>query len=727
MTAPALAVVLAILAGQPQQASGVSGTVVTANDAVVAAAVVNVDQGGRRAQAVTNERGEFRLENVSLPATLEVTAGGFASVRLSVTSSPVRVQLAAAGIRESILVSGASPQDSLRRPATGTTVLGAATLGAVPAVTLDETLRVIPGLSLFRRSSSRASNPTTHGVTMRGLSASGASRGLILLDGIPLHEGFGSWVTWTRLPALALESVEIDRGAQGATFGSDALGGAINLRSRQAARRSAEAGVIVGGPELWEVDGAASAIEGRASGVAAISFLDTGGVIPVAPESRGTVDVKAGARWSNGLFKTAWTEAGQRFSAQLLIGRDERGNGTPAQNNDMEGGTFAVGYDGDARGTRVAVQAAAVRNQFNQSFSTVAAGRNSETTTFTQSMHTDATRGTVEAGRAIPKGYVSARAAYIRGAARFGELRFAGAGRGSIISTTRDLRDDSDAYSAHLGFAPVATVTLGGGIRHERRRAPERLSTWDSATVAHLSGAWSASQRVAIRGAVASSHRWPTLNELVRNFQVGAVLTQANPDLLPERARSAEGGVTVTGGRWLASATGFWSVVDDAIANFTIQTTPSIIRQRRNAGEARAAGAEMDFELRPHERARIRASAVVVNARFRNSIEPALEGNRLPQVPRASFSLTGDVRLLKGVDASVLWRSLASQFDDDRNVFELADAHQLDVRVLARWRTLTWTFTVDNALDERIEVGRTPLVTLAPGRTARVGVGWKFN
>jgi len=82
---------------------------------------------------------------------------------------------------------------------------------------------------------------------------------------------------------------------------------------------------------------------------------------------------------------------------------------------------------------------------------------------------------------------------------------------------------------------------------------------------------------------------------------------------------------------------------------------------------------------------------------------------------------------LKGVDASVLWRSLASQFDDDRNVFELADAHQLDVRVLARWRTLTWTFTVDNALDERIEVGRTPLVTLAPGRTARVGVGWKFN
>ena len=722
MAAPALAVVLAMLAGQAPQAPGVSGTVVTANDAVVAAAIVYVDQGGRRAQAVTNERGEFRLENVSLPATLEVTASGFASVRLAVTSSPVRVQLAAAGIRESILVSGASPQDAVRRPATGTTVLGAATLEAVPAVTLDETLRVIPGLSLFRRSSSRASNPTTHGVTMRGLSASGASRGLILLDGIPLHEGFGSWVTWTRLPALALESVEIDRGAQGATFGSDALGGAINLRSRLPAGRSAEVVLTGGGPDLWQVDASGGFGREAVNVFAALTYLDTGGVIPTAPESRGAVDVKAGAEWVNGLFKGVWSRDGRRAGVSVLAGKDERGNGTPLQNNDITGRTVSTFFDGVLRGTHLAGNVAYVANDFGQSFSQVFTGRGAEALTTVQDVDSHAVRTTVEVGRALPNTFVTARATVSRGDATFDEFRAS-----TGLTTTMRLRDDTDAFSAHAGFTPAATVTIGAGIRHERRRAPLDSSSSDSATVAHLSGAWSASQRVAIRGAVASSHRWPTLNELVRNFQVGAVLTQANPDLLPERARSAEGGVTVTGSRWLASATGFWSVVDDAIANFTIQTTPSIIRQRRNAGEARAAGAEMDFELRPHERARIRASAVFVNARFRDSIEPALEGNRLPQVPRASFSLTGDVRLFSGVDASVLWRSLASQFDDDRNVFELAEAHQLDVRVLARWRALTWTFTVDNALDERIEVGRTPLVTLAPGRTARVGVGWRFR
>ena len=110
-------------------------------------------------------------------------------------------------------------------------MLTSESLATIPAVTLDEALKTVSGFSLFRRSTARASNPTTHGITMRGLSASGASRGLVLLDGVPLTDGFGSWVTWTRLPAMALDTVEIDRGAQGSTFGSDALGGVLTLSS----------------------------------------------------------------------------------------------------------------------------------------------------------------------------------------------------------------------------------------------------------------------------------------------------------------------------------------------------------------------------------------------------------------------------------------------------------------------------------------------------------------
>ncbi len=81
--------------------------------------------------------------------------------------------------------------------------------------------------------------------------------------------------------------------------------------------------------------------------------------------------------------------------------------------------------------------------------------------------------------------------------------------------------------------------------------------------------AFEIAERTFLRASVASSHRWPTLNELVRNFQAGSVLTLANPDLQPERAKSADVSIGTSGSRWQASIGGFWTVVDDAIANVT--------------------------------------------------------------------------------------------------------------------------------------------------------------
>jgi outer membrane receptor protein involved in Fe transport len=215
------------------------------------------------------------------------------------------------------------------------------------------------------------------------------------------------------------------------------------------------------------------------------------------------------------------------------------------------------------------------------------------------------------------------------------------------------------------------------------------------------------------------------LNELVRNFQAGSTLTLANPDLLPERSRSADAAVAVTGERWSASATGFWTVVEDAIANVTIQSTPTIIRRRQNAANAEARGLELDADARLWRAATIRASAVFVDARFRDAIDPALEGKFLPQVPRVSLAFSGDVQICSWLQAAAVYRWLETQFDDDRNVFELARASQVDFRVFGTFKTITWHLTVENGADSRIEVGRTPLVTLAPGRAVRAGFTWR--
>ena len=56
------------------------------------------------------------------------------------------------------------------------TVLSGVELLTSAALTLDDALKMVPGFTLFRRTSSRVSNPTAQGVTLRGLGGTGASR-----------------------------------------------------------------------------------------------------------------------------------------------------------------------------------------------------------------------------------------------------------------------------------------------------------------------------------------------------------------------------------------------------------------------------------------------------------------------------------------------------------------------------------------------------------------------
>ena len=56
---------------------------------------------------------------------------------------------------------------------------------------LDEALASIPAVSLFRRTSSLAANPTTQGISLRAIAPSGAGRTLVTLVGVPLDDPFG--------------------------------------------------------------------------------------------------------------------------------------------------------------------------------------------------------------------------------------------------------------------------------------------------------------------------------------------------------------------------------------------------------------------------------------------------------------------------------------------------------------------------------------------------------
>ncbi|MES1168358.1 MAG: Plug domain-containing protein, partial [Oleiharenicola lentus] len=109
------------------------------------------------------------------------------------------------------------------------TIVTADTLRTTPSTVLDGALRSLPAFSLFRRSDSLTANPTAQGVSLRGLGPSGASRSLVLLDGVPLNDPFGGWVAWTKVPRESLAGAELVRGGGATAWGNAALGGVVQL------------------------------------------------------------------------------------------------------------------------------------------------------------------------------------------------------------------------------------------------------------------------------------------------------------------------------------------------------------------------------------------------------------------------------------------------------------------------------------------------------------------
>ena len=101
---------------------------------------------------------------------------------------------------------------------------------------VDRALDGVPGVYLSR---GKGFQDTLAGVGMRGFSGRGSlqSRTLVLLDGQPLNDPYTAGVAWTALPVDEVERVEVVRGPFSALYGSNAMGGVIQILSKPVDRR----------------------------------------------------------------------------------------------------------------------------------------------------------------------------------------------------------------------------------------------------------------------------------------------------------------------------------------------------------------------------------------------------------------------------------------------------------------------------------------------------------
>jgi outer membrane receptor protein involved in Fe transport len=624
-------------------------------------------------------------------------------------------------------------------------------LQETPALTLDGVLRSVPGFSLFRRSDSFTANPTAQGVSLRGLGPSGASRSLVLLDGVPLNDPFGGWIAWTKVPRATLARVEVVPGGGATAWGNAALGGVIQVLTSTPALQTTHVTAVAGdyGTRSIEVSHTQPVGSGKLD-FAARAF-GTDGFSLVAPDRRGPIDTAAWSRhrWINARWRQPLTTE-LEFAATFRTYEEKRGNGTPYQRNGTREKFLSLALAGQSAGTFAWNATMYGQDQsFASTFSGVNATRTAETPASDQFAvpatavggawtgtwkQANGARTSVGADARATRGETRENFTFVAG--NFTRLRVAG-GRQAVAGV----------FALHeQPLTPSLRSTLGArldtwrdtdGHRRESDRATgvllrnDRYADHRGTEFSPSAGlVWLAAPSWRIRANAQHAFRRPTLNELYRPFRVGANVTEANPDLRTEHVTSGE-----VGAEWTAlasntaaapspllllSATAYWNELRDAVGNVTIARGPGTFpivgtiaaggvgRQRLNLDRTRVQGLELSARWTPTEALTLTADALYNDAEVRRApVARALVGNRVAQVPRRSASLSASWRAPHEFVVTPRVRYIGRQFEDDENQLALGAVVVADLGVShAFTKGLELFLTCENIGNARIETGR---------------------
>jgi outer membrane receptor protein involved in Fe transport len=751
-------ILLASAAGGTQNtgiAGRLEGVVRDSSGAVVAGAQVEVQAGAFSASLVTDAGGAFVFANVAGEAgTLLVTAKGFQKMEKAWrrtderTVVHVEIVLAPAAVNQQVQVTAYRAATLLSEVPVSDLQLSREQLQDTPPLQLDDDLRQVPGFSLYRRSSSRTANPTTQGVSLRGLGANGASRALVLEDGIPLNDPFGAWVYWDRVPVESIADVQISQEGGSSLYGSDALGGVVQFVSRSAQPGGISLDTSYGNQNTPNLSLWAGGQKGKWESSFAGGVFNTDGYILTPVAERGSVDVRAGSRDG-----TADLTVGRKIGEQSEIFArgwyldETRGNGTMLQRNDTKLGQGALGANlqlGSFGALTLRFYADA--QTYHQTFSSVATGRDSETLTDLQTVPSQGVGWSAVWSRQAGK-----RQSLVAGVDYHEEI---GASHEVLLSGgTTDLSsggrqrtvgifgEDLIQISPRWFLAASARVDIWSNFDAATLRVPVTPPNAPTDTIFPDRAQNAFSPRLTLRNQIDSHLSWnasvyrafraPTLNELYRSFRQGNTLTEANPNLVAEHLTGVAAGVAASGfnGRLQAHGTFFYNQIVDPVANVTLTSTPTLItRQRQNLGRINAPGVELGVTAGIARDFTISAGYQFVDSKVSSfPANTALVGLWVAQVPHNAFTFQARYSNPRILTVEVSGRKIGNAFDDDQNQFPLGSFFVLDAIVSRQVKGGVEVYAAaENLLNATYYTAATPVFQLGLPLVGRVGVRLEF-
>ncbi|HEX2799398.1 MAG TPA: TonB-dependent receptor plug domain-containing protein, partial [Thermoanaerobaculia bacterium] len=134
----------------------------------------------------------------------------------------------AAKLAADVVVSAEAEPESAASLGVAATVIDAAEIAASKATTVLDLLRTVPGLDVVQSGGPGA-------VTSLFLRGTSSTQTLVLVDGVPLNSPYFGGTDLSSLSVANVERVEVVRGPFSALWGSEAVGGVVQVFTKRAA------------------------------------------------------------------------------------------------------------------------------------------------------------------------------------------------------------------------------------------------------------------------------------------------------------------------------------------------------------------------------------------------------------------------------------------------------------------------------------------------------------
>lgn len=648
--------------------------------------------------------------------------------------------------------------------AAAVTLLDRQQLDHLPVRSLAELLAYVPGVTMMFESG-------TSGVPMitsRGFFGGGEVEYVkLLVDGLPVADPESGNADWRRFRTANLERVEVLHGPGSALYGDTALGGVVQLYTRETAGEG-ELTVSGGSFDTRELDAGYVTDLGAYRLALHAGTADTGGFRANADTSDRTFQLSVArtgdrARWRvdgsasrkdrrepGPLTRAEIDDDRAQSNALFQFDRDQTGRRWLSAAYESFGTTEVVAriHGSDREGDTLRTLLLA------PGFGTTALR---ELSTRTYGVTFEAARGPFRAGIDLDRADLDGRYAGVVQASGLPFGPEAGDTPAPHVISQDNRRDRAGLFVTGV-WNVCARCRLSAGIRRDeiRDRPSEALDCGGNATALARGGdaaaresgscaaavqssasAWSPRAGLTVRVGEASvfvqlsrAFKAPTLDQLFdpRPYPdgTGGTFTISNPELRPQRARNLEAGISRSNARYDFSVVAYRMQVTDEI-DFDPQTF-----SYRNIGSSLHRGIEASVALAKH--ARITPRLTYAWTRVADEETPDLQ---LKNIPEHVAQLLLHARLPREASLDVIYRWTRGAMLDDAGLFAMPDVSRVDLRAAKDLGRLRLQLDVLNAFDVHYnEVGYVlfdfmsgELAAMefpAPGRMLRAGVTWRF-